>query len=142
MPYPHIFLLAANHHLPPPPGPMGDAGLTGRKIIVDTYGGWGAHGGRQRELKMLLDIGKIINSDFRKCRFHGYLIQAVKEVHSPPPRRCVLRQGLHEGGQVCCLRRSLGGQVTRQGRALQEGPRTGERRHSLVHSHRHRHRRI
>merc|ERR1712183_1144531 len=25
-------------------GPMGDAGLTGRKIIVDTYGGWGAHG--------------------------------------------------------------------------------------------------
>lgn len=22
-----------------------DAGLTGRKIIVDTYGGWGAHGG-------------------------------------------------------------------------------------------------
>jgi S-adenosylmethionine synthetase len=26
-------------------GPMGDAGLTGRKIIVDTYGGWGRHGG-------------------------------------------------------------------------------------------------
>lgn len=26
-------------------GPMGDCGLTGRKIIVDTYGGWGAHGG-------------------------------------------------------------------------------------------------
>ena len=26
-------------------GPLGDAGLTGRKIIVDTYGGWGAHGG-------------------------------------------------------------------------------------------------
>uniref|UniRef100_A0A8R1I698 S-adenosylmethionine synthase n=1 Tax=Caenorhabditis japonica TaxID=281687 RepID=A0A8R1I698_CAEJA len=26
-------------------GPMGDAGVTGRKIIVDTYGGWGAHGG-------------------------------------------------------------------------------------------------
>lgn len=25
--------------------PKGDAGLTGRKIIVDTYGGWGAHGG-------------------------------------------------------------------------------------------------
>lgn len=25
-------------------GPQGDAGLTGRKIIVDTYGGWGAHG--------------------------------------------------------------------------------------------------
>lgn len=26
-------------------GPMGDAGLTGRKIIVDTYGGHGGHGG-------------------------------------------------------------------------------------------------
>ena len=26
-------------------GPQSDAGLTGRKIIVDTYGGWGAHGG-------------------------------------------------------------------------------------------------
>ena len=26
-------------------GPEADAGLTGRKIIVDTYGGWGAHGG-------------------------------------------------------------------------------------------------
>jgi len=26
-------------------GPQSDAGLTGRKIIVDSYGGWGAHGG-------------------------------------------------------------------------------------------------
>jgi S-adenosylmethionine synthetase len=26
-------------------GPHGDCGLTGRKIIVDTYGGWGRHGG-------------------------------------------------------------------------------------------------
>ena len=26
-------------------GPMGDTGLTGRKIIVDTYGGFGRHGG-------------------------------------------------------------------------------------------------
>lgn len=26
-------------------GCQGDAGVTGRKIIVDTYGGWGAHGG-------------------------------------------------------------------------------------------------
>ena len=28
-------------------GPQGDAGLTGRKIIIDTYGGWGAHGRRR-----------------------------------------------------------------------------------------------
>ena len=27
---------------------QGDAGLTGRKIIVDTYGGWGAHGGNEK----------------------------------------------------------------------------------------------
>lgn len=26
-------------------GPVGDSGLTGRKIIVDTYGGWSRHGG-------------------------------------------------------------------------------------------------
>src|SRR6202012_3555397 len=26
-------------------GPMGDCGLTGRKIIVDTYGGYSRHGG-------------------------------------------------------------------------------------------------
>src|SRR5437660_12732411 len=26
-------------------GPQGDTGLTGRKFIVDTYGGWGRHGG-------------------------------------------------------------------------------------------------
>ena len=28
-----------------PGGPYADAGLTGRKIIVDTYGGMGRHGG-------------------------------------------------------------------------------------------------
>nr|pir methionine adenosyltransferase (EC 2.5.1.6) - Acanthamoeba castellanii [Acanthamoeba castellanii] len=39
-------------HLPSQPsgrfvigGPQGEAGLTGGKIIIDTYGGWGAHGG-------------------------------------------------------------------------------------------------
>merc|ERR1719420_1740251 len=26
-------------------GPQGDAGISGRKIIIVTYGGWGAHGG-------------------------------------------------------------------------------------------------
>jgi S-adenosylmethionine synthetase len=30
-------------------GPHGDTGLTGRKIIVDTYGGKGAHGGGASE---------------------------------------------------------------------------------------------
>jgi len=32
-------------------GPMGDSGLTGRKIIVDTYGGMGRHGGGRSRAK-------------------------------------------------------------------------------------------
>ncbi|HOV06986.1 MAG TPA: methionine adenosyltransferase, partial [Anaerolineaceae bacterium] len=34
-------------------GPMGDAGVTGRKIIVDTYGGMGRHGGGAFPVKIL-----------------------------------------------------------------------------------------
>ena len=41
-------------------GPKGDAGLTGRKIIVDTYGGWGAHGGGAFSGK---DFSKVYNKD-------------------------------------------------------------------------------
>ena len=37
-------------------GPMGDAGLTGRKIIVDTYGGWGAHGGKNYNVQKIFAI--------------------------------------------------------------------------------------
>lgn len=41
---------STNYHINPTGrfvigGPHGDSGLTGRKIIVDTYGGWGRHGG-------------------------------------------------------------------------------------------------
>ena len=43
-------------------GPQGDAGLTGRKIIVDTYGGWGAHGGGAFSGKVCLHF---IVADFR-----------------------------------------------------------------------------
>merc|ERR1739847_20315 len=49
---PAVSLYGAHAHLHMNPsgkfiigGPQGDAGLTGRKIIIDTYGGWGAHGG-------------------------------------------------------------------------------------------------
>lgn len=46
----HLFDNAIEYHINPTGkfvigGPHGDAGLTGRKIIVDTYGGKGAHGG-------------------------------------------------------------------------------------------------
>ncbi|MEO7975961.1 methionine adenosyltransferase [Flavobacterium sp.] len=48
--YVHLFNDKINYHINPTGkfvigGPHGDTGLTGRKIIVDTYGGKGAHGG-------------------------------------------------------------------------------------------------
>lgn len=45
-------------------GPHGDAGLTGRKIIIDTYGGWGAHGGGAFSGK---DPTKVSRSDSCVC---------------------------------------------------------------------------
>lgn len=45
---------------------MGDAGLTGRKIIVDTYGGWGAHGGGAFSGK---DATKVDRSASYACRW-------------------------------------------------------------------------
>ena len=46
----HLLLERTKYHINPTGrfvvgGPHGDCGLTGRKIIVDTYGGWGRHGG-------------------------------------------------------------------------------------------------
>jgi S-adenosylmethionine synthetase len=48
--YAHLFNAQIKYHINPTGkfvigGPHGDTGLTGRKIIVDTYGGKGAHGG-------------------------------------------------------------------------------------------------
>lgn len=48
--YAHLFAGEIKYHINPTGkfvigGPHGDTGLTGRKIIVDTYGGKGAHGG-------------------------------------------------------------------------------------------------
>ena len=48
--YAHLFNDKIKYHINPTGkfvigGPHGDTGLTGRKIIVDTYGGKGAHGG-------------------------------------------------------------------------------------------------
>ncbi|KAM6033325.1 S-adenosylmethionine synthase-like [Chlamydotis macqueenii] len=43
-------------------GPKSDAGLTGRKIIVDTYGGWGAHGGGAFSGKDPSKVHRIIES--------------------------------------------------------------------------------
>lgn len=47
-------------------GPQSDAGLTGRKIIVDTYGGWGRHGGGAFSGK---DPSKVDRSAAYMCRW-------------------------------------------------------------------------
>ncbi|KAL6869869.1 methionine adenosyltransferase sam2 [Amphichorda felina] len=64
-------------------GPQGDAGLTGRKIIVDTYGGWGAHGG-----------GAFSGKDFSKVdRSAAYLARWVAKslVAAGLARRCLVQ---------------------------------------------------
>jgi hypothetical protein len=66
-------------------GPHGDAGLTGRKIIIDTYGGWGAHGG-----------GAFSGKDPTKVDRSGAYIarQAAKSVVAAGlARRCLVQVG-------------------------------------------------
>lgn len=62
---------------------QGDAGLTGRKIIVDTYGGWGAHGG-----------GAFSGKDFTKVdRSAAYAARWVAKslVKAKLCRRCLVQ---------------------------------------------------
>ncbi|KAH8741061.1 methionine adenosyltransferase [Cryptosporidium ryanae] len=64
-------------------GPAADAGLTGRKIIVDTYGGWGAHGG-----------GAFSGKDPTKVdRSGAYMARLVAKsvVHSDLCSRCLVQ---------------------------------------------------
>merc|ERR1712144_135201 len=64
-------------------GPQGDAGLTGRKIIVDTYGGWGAHGG-----------GAFSGKDYSKVdRSAAYLARWIAKslVHTKLARRALVQ---------------------------------------------------
>ncbi|KAI0815388.1 S-adenosylmethionine synthetase [Xylaria sp. FL0933] len=64
-------------------GPQGDAGVTGRKIIVDTYGGWGAHGG-----------GAFSGKDFSKVdRSAAYLARWVAKslVNAKLARRALVQ---------------------------------------------------
>ena len=55
-------------------GPSADAGLTGRKIIVDTYGGWGRHGGGAFSGK---DPSKVDRSATYYCRMVAKQIVAA-----------------------------------------------------------------
>jgi len=56
-------------------GPQGDAGVTGRKIIIDTYGGWGAHGGGAFSGK---DPTKVDRSGAYACRWIAKSLVAAK----------------------------------------------------------------
>jgi len=64
-------------------GPMGDCGLTGRKIIVDTYGGWGAHGGGAFSGK---DFSKVDRSAAYAARWVAKSLVAAKLA-----RRCLIQ---------------------------------------------------
>merc|ERR1712137_1376080 len=64
-------------------GPQGDAGLTGRKIIIDTYGGWGARGG-----------GAFSGKDFSKVdRSAAYTARWIAKslVHAGLARRALVQ---------------------------------------------------
>merc|ERR1711871_1002426 len=74
-------------------GPQGDAGLTGRKIIIDTCGGWGAHGGGAFSGK---DPSKVDRSAAYYCRWiakslvaaglcHRALLQVSYAIGVPEP---------------------------------------------------------
>jgi S-adenosylmethionine synthetase len=58
-------------------GPCGDSGLTGRKIIVDTYGGWGGHGGGAFSGK---DSSKVDRSGAYAVRWVNFIINKLKKV--------------------------------------------------------------
>ena len=64
-------------------GPDADAGLTGRKIIVDTYGGWAPHGGGAFSGK---DPSKVDRSAAYYCR---YVAKSI--VHAGLARRLLIQ---------------------------------------------------
>ncbi|KAJ1452548.1 S-adenosylmethionine synthetase superfamily [Pelagophyceae sp. CCMP2097] len=59
-------------------GPHGDAGITGRKIVVDTYGGWGAHGGGAFSGK---DVTKVDRSGAYAARWVAKSLVHAKLCH-------------------------------------------------------------
>jgi S-adenosylmethionine synthetase len=64
-------------------GPEGDGGLTGRKIIIDTYGGWGAHGGGAFSGK---DPSKVDRSAAYYCRWIAKSLVSAQLCH-----RCLVQ---------------------------------------------------
>jgi len=80
---PAKYLVDTKYHLNPSGrfvigGPHGDAGLTGRKIIIDSYGGWGAHGGGAFSGK---DPTKVDRSAAYAARWIAKSLVAAKLAH-------------------------------------------------------------
>jgi S-adenosylmethionine synthetase len=75
-------------------GPQGDCGLTGRKIIVDTYGGWGRHGGGAFSGK---DPSKVDRSAAYMARYLAKNVVA-----------CAQGSGVRSADRVCDRRRASG----------------------------------
>ena len=94
-------------------GPQGDSGLTGRKIIVDTYGGWGRHGGGAFSGK---DPSKVDRSAAYMCRWvaknivaAGLADQCELQVayaigHPEPVSVCVDTMGTHKVDEDAIVR--------------------------------------
>jgi S-adenosylmethionine synthetase len=88
-------------------GPYADAGLTGRKIIIDTYGGWGAHGGGAFSGKDPTKVDRsgayITRQAAKSIVASGLarraLVQARPSTVQPPP--CLLN--LRYGAQHTCM---------------------------------------
>ena len=92
-------------------GPMGDSGLTGRKIIVDTYGGMGRHGGGAFSGK---DPSKV---DRSACYYARYIAKNV--VAAGLARRCEVQVAYAIGvaEPVSLLVHTFGTGTRRRGRA-------------------------
>ena len=69
-------------------GPQGDSGLTGRKIIVDTYGGTAPHGGGALSGKDPPQVGRPAAP---APRVHRRLYRQASAEHPITPRRIQLR---------------------------------------------------
>ena len=77
-------------------GPQGDAGLTGRKIIVDTYGGWGAHGGGAFSGK---DSSKV-NAFGYKLGIFSWPLGLVNSNYQKPSHKIITSCKFDSGGSL------------------------------------------
>ncbi len=92
-------------------GPMGDTGLTGRKIIVDTYGGMGRHGGGAFSGK---DPTKV---DRSACYMARYIAKNIVAAQLADRCRSAARVRHRRGGTSQCVRRDFRDQQSDRSRS-------------------------